>query len=88
MHTTGRHIDRLPRARRGARLIPVRPTGAQGTWKSAGHVPGYAGHVPMGQPALQPGEGRSLDKSEALFKDNYKAAYDGYRGVSKLVPPQ
>jgi len=60
---------------------------AEGTWKPAGHVPGYTGHVPAANEVpVQPAEGRSLDKAAALFGDNYKQVYDGYKGVSKLVP--
>lgn len=60
---------------------------SEGTWKAAGHVPGYTGHVPASQPVPpQAGEGRTLDKSMPLFSSNYKPSYEGFRSVSKLVP--
>ena len=58
---------------------------AQGTWKSGGQVPGYTGHVSAVNPQVSSGPGRSLDKSEQLFVNNYASVYNGHK-IHKLVP--
>jgi len=70
----------------------------EGTWRTNGRVPGYAGHTPrhpveaavaraMAAPAAPTAAlPASHDKSAALFAHNHRGAAGNFAGSTKLVP--